>query len=187
MLWIPSQTIYSRIQGFNFGGFPGSSAGKEYTYSAGDPGLIPGLGRSPGEGIGYPLQYSWASLVAQLVRSCLQCRRPGFDPCIWKMPWRRERLPTPVFWPGEFHGLYSQHDWVTFTFWKRGLGNLWGSSDDSNTQVGPRTTGLDLEPARPELSVIGAGFCPQKDFHTLVPLDVLFSPLECSFPSLLAT
>ena len=37
----------------------------------------------------------------------LQCRRPGFDPCIGMLPWRRERLPTPVFWPGEFHGLYS--------------------------------------------------------------------------------
>ena len=39
-------------------GFPGSSAGKESPCNAGDPGLIPGLGRSPGEGIGYPLQYS---------------------------------------------------------------------------------------------------------------------------------
>jgi len=50
-------------------GFPGSSAGKESTCNAGDPGSIPGLGRSPGEGIGYPLQYSWASLVAQLVNN----------------------------------------------------------------------------------------------------------------------
>ena len=33
--------------------------------------------------------------------------RPGFDPWIGKIPWRRERLPTPVFWPGEVHGLYS--------------------------------------------------------------------------------
>ena len=33
--------------------------------------------------------------------------RPGFDPCVGKIPWRRERLPTPVFQPGEFHGLYS--------------------------------------------------------------------------------
>ena len=40
-------------------GFPGSSAGQESTCSAGDPGSIPGLGRSPGEGIGYPLQYSF--------------------------------------------------------------------------------------------------------------------------------
>ena len=40
---------------------PGSSAGKESACSAGDPGLIPGLQGSPGEGIGYPLQYTWAS------------------------------------------------------------------------------------------------------------------------------
>ena len=42
---------------------------KESTCSAGDPGLIPGLGRFTGEGIGYPLQYSWASLVAKLVKN----------------------------------------------------------------------------------------------------------------------
>ena len=52
-----------------FLGFPGSSAGKESTCSIGDPGSIPGLGRSTGEGIGYPLQYSWASLVPQLVKN----------------------------------------------------------------------------------------------------------------------
>ena len=47
--------------------FPVSSIGKEFSHNAGDPGLIPGLGRCTGEGIGYPLQCSWASLVAQLV------------------------------------------------------------------------------------------------------------------------
>jgi len=36
-----------------------------------------------------------------------QCGRPGFDPFAGKIPWRREQLPTPIFWPGEFHGLYS--------------------------------------------------------------------------------
>ena len=49
--------------------------------------------------------------------------RPGFDSWVGKIPWRRERLPTPVFWPGEFHRLYSQsmgskrvrHNWGTFT------------------------------------------------------------------------
>ena len=41
-----------------FLGFPGDSAGKESAYNAGDPDSIPGLGRSPGEGKGYPLQYS---------------------------------------------------------------------------------------------------------------------------------
>ena len=50
-------------------GFPGSSADKESTCNAGDPGLIPGWESSPGEGIGYPLQYSWASLVAQTVKN----------------------------------------------------------------------------------------------------------------------
>ena len=49
--------------------FPDSSTGKESTCNAGDPSWIPGLGRSTGEGIGYPLQYSWASLVAQLVKN----------------------------------------------------------------------------------------------------------------------
>ena len=50
-------------------GFPHSSVGKESACNAGDPSLIPGLGSSPGEGIGYPLQYSCASLVAQMVTS----------------------------------------------------------------------------------------------------------------------
>ena len=50
-------------------GFPDSSVGKESACNTGDPSLIPGLGRSAGEGIGYLLQYSWASLVAQLVKN----------------------------------------------------------------------------------------------------------------------
>ena len=50
-------------------GFPGSSAGKESICNVGDPSSIPGLGRYPGVGIGYPLQYSWASLAAQLVKN----------------------------------------------------------------------------------------------------------------------
>ena len=49
--------------------FPDGSVGKESACNVGDPGLIPMLGRSAGEGIGYPLQYSWASLVAQLVKN----------------------------------------------------------------------------------------------------------------------
>ena len=53
----------------HFRDFPGSSVGKESACNAGDTGSIPGSGRSAGEGIGYPLQYSWASLVAQLVRN----------------------------------------------------------------------------------------------------------------------
>ena len=52
-----------------FKGFLDNSVGKEFACNTGDPGLIPGLGRSSGEGIGYPLQYSWASLVAQQVKN----------------------------------------------------------------------------------------------------------------------
>ena len=52
-----------------FWGFFDSSVGKESTCSAGDLGSIPALGRSAGEGIGYPVQYSWASLVAQQVKN----------------------------------------------------------------------------------------------------------------------
>ena len=50
-------------------GFPDSSVSKESTCNAGDSSSIPGSGRSPGEGVGYPLRYSWASLVAQLVKN----------------------------------------------------------------------------------------------------------------------
>ena len=119
-------------------GFPCGSAGKESACNAGDMGSIPGLGRSPGEGKGYPLQYSGlensinclvhgvtksqtrlssftslhtilcfslfsASLVAQIVKKIsLQCGRLGFSLWVGKIPWRRERLPTPVFWLENF-------------------------------------------------------------------------------------
>ena len=58
----------SRTQLSNLG-FPDSSVGKESICNAGDPSSIPGSGRSTGEGIGYPIQYSWASLVVQLVNN----------------------------------------------------------------------------------------------------------------------
>ena len=88
-------------------GFPGSSAGKESACNAEDPSLIPGSGRSPGEGRGYQLQDSWPSLLAQLVRNPPTMRETSVRSLGWKTSWRREGLPTPVFWPGEFHGLYK--------------------------------------------------------------------------------
>ena len=63
-------------------------------------------GKITGEGIGYPVQCSWASLVAQLVKNPPAMWETWVQSLAWKIPWRRERLPTPVFWPGEFHGLY---------------------------------------------------------------------------------
>ena len=56
-------------------GFPHGSVGKESTCNAGDPSSIPGLGTSTGEGIGHPLHYCWASLMAQLVKN---------PPAVWE-------------------------------------------------------------------------------------------------------
>ena len=64
--------------------FPGSSAGEESTCNAGDPCSIPGLGRSAGEGIGYPLQYSWAYLVAQLVKNLPAVRETWVLSLCWE-------------------------------------------------------------------------------------------------------
>ena len=52
--------------------------------------------------------YRYPSLLAQTVKICLQCRRPGFDLWVGRIPWRREWQPSPVFFPGESHGQRSQ-------------------------------------------------------------------------------
>ena len=80
-------------------GFPRSSV----ACHAGDTGLIPGSGSSPGEGIGYPLQCFGASLAAQMVKNppALQ------ESWVGKIPWRRAWQPTPVFLLGESHGQRS--------------------------------------------------------------------------------
>ena len=52
-----------------------------------------------------PLEFAGLPWWLSWLRICLQCRRPGFDPWIGKIPWRRERLATPVFLPGEVHGV----------------------------------------------------------------------------------
>ena len=88
-------------------GFRDSSVGKESTCNAGDPNSVPRLGRSARKGIGYALQYSWTSLVAQLVKNLPAMWKTWVNPWVGKIPWRRGRLSTPVFLPGECHGLYS--------------------------------------------------------------------------------
>ena len=91
-------------------GFPCVSAVKESTCNVGDLGSVPGLGRSPGEEIGYLFQYSWASFMAQLVKNPPAMQETWFDSWVRKIHWRREKLPTPVFWPAELYGLYNP--WV---------------------------------------------------------------------------
>ena len=73
-------------------GFPGSSAGKESACNAGDPGAIPASGRSPGERIGYPLQYSWPSLMAESVKSPPAMRGTW----VWSLGWE----DSPGGWKG---------------------------------------------------------------------------------------
>ena len=63
-----------------------SSVGKEFACNAGDPGSISVSGRSPGEGKGYPRQYSWASLVAQLVRNLHAMQETGVRSLSWEDP-----------------------------------------------------------------------------------------------------
>ena len=106
-------------------GFPHSSVGKESPCNAGDPGLIPGLGRSTGEGIGYPLRYSWASLVAQLVKNspAMQetwVRSLGWEDPLekgmathssilaWRIPWTEE--------PGRLQSMGCKESDMTFPF-----------------------------------------------------------------------
>ena len=72
-------------------GFPDSSVGKESACSAGDPGSVPVSGKSAGEGIGYPLQYSWASPVAQLVKNPPAMRETWVQSLGWEDPLERGR------------------------------------------------------------------------------------------------
>ena len=110
-----------------FLGFPGSSAGKESACNTGYSRSVPGLGRSPGEGIGYPLQCFWALLVAQMIKNTPAVLKNWVWPLdwddllekgmatnsnilAWRSPWAEE--------PGRLQSMGSHrvgHDWATFT------------------------------------------------------------------------
>ena len=110
-------------------GFPCGSASKESPCNVGDLGLIPRLGRSAGEGKGHPLQYSGLESSMDCIMgfpvgasskepACQRwsCKRPGFNPCFRKIPWRRKWQPTPVSLPGESH---AQRSLVGYSPWGR--------------------------------------------------------------------
>ena len=101
-------------------GFPGSSACKESACNAGDHSSIPGSGRSAGEGIGYPLQYSWASRVVQLVKNLPAM----WETWVWSLGWEdplekgtathSSILTWRIPWTVSSMGLQRvRHDWVT--------------------------------------------------------------------------
>ena len=99
-------------------GFPGGSEVKASAWNAGDLGSIPGLGRSPGEGNGNPLQYSclenpmeggaWQAIVHGVAKS--RTRLSDFTYSLIIIPWRRQWHPTPVLLPGKSHGWRSLVD-----------------------------------------------------------------------------
>ena len=83
------------------------------TWDVGDPGLIPQLGRSPGEGISYPLQYSWTSLVAQLAKNLPAMQETWVRSLVWEDPLEEGMathstiLPWRIPWTEEPDGLQS--------------------------------------------------------------------------------
>ena len=85
-------------------GFPHSSGSKESACNAEDPGLIPGLGRSPGEGIGYTLQCSWASLLAKLVKKLPVMRETWVHPGLGRFPGEGKGYPL------QYSGLENSMD-----------------------------------------------------------------------------
>ena len=94
-------------------GFPDISVGKESTCNAGDPDSIPGSGISAGEGIGYPLQYSWASLVAQLVKNPPAMQETWVRSLDWEDPLENGKAThsSILGWqiPWTVHGVAKSH------------------------------------------------------------------------------
>ena len=95
LCWLKDSLV--PLKYLTYPGFRHSSVGEESTCIAGDPSSIPGVGRSPGEGIGYPLQYSWATLVAQLAKNLPAMQ----ETWVWYLCWEDS--------PGERKGYPLQY------------------------------------------------------------------------------
>ena len=126
------------------------------------------------------IMWCFASMVAQVVKICLQCRRPRFNPWIGKSPWRRELQPTPVFLPGEFpwteepEGFQRlRHNWATnltnllfvtffffFLVFLQGFQNL-----HSPTRIKPRSMVVKVQ---------SPNNCTTREFSVIVLIKSLF-------------
>ena len=99
-------------------GFLGGSNGKESAWNAGDPSMIPGSGRSAGEGIGYPLQYSWAFLLAQLVKNVPAMRETWVQSLGWEDPLEKGKAThsSILTWRIHilFYSLYYEKGFIAF-------------------------------------------------------------------------
>ena len=153
-------TIYqaSLSMGFSrqeyWSGLPFSSLG-----TPPNPGIEPTSLTSPALAGGFfTSSFTWLSRCLRWWWIHLHCRRPGFSPWNEKLPWRKELLATPVFWPGEFHGRYS----------------TWGHKESDTT--GQLLLSLSVPPRKPKSSpsttkyyftypTYGPGSC--RNFHEI--------------------
>ena len=121
---LPDSVLILKDYNFVIYSFPGSSAGEESACNAGDPGSIPGLGGSPGEDIGYPLQYSQTSLVVQMVKNSPAIR----ETCVWFLGWEDS--------PGAGHGNSLQYSCLENPHGQRSLAgyNPWGCKESDMTE-----------------------------------------------------
>ena len=109
-------TKYAWTNICNEQGFPCGSASKESTCNDKDLDSIPGLGRSPGEGKGNPLQYSWASLVAQLVKNPPAMQETWVPSLGWEDPLEKGKTTHSRIPWASMGSPRVGHDWATFTF-----------------------------------------------------------------------
>ena len=143
-------------------GFPDSSVGKESACSAGDPGSIPGLGRSAGKGMDYPLQYRWASLVAQLVKNPPNVGGLGSIPGLGISP--GEGNSYPLQYSGlenamdcKVHGVAKSQTWLSnfhFFLSSAAYKNLLTSAGDMGSI--PGLGKAYVTPTEPVLESLGA-------------------------------
>ena len=121
-------------------GFPSGSAGKESACNEGDLGSIPGLRRSPGEGKGHPRQYSWASLVAQLVKNPSAIQKTWVQSLGWKDPLEKATHSSILAWriPWTIYPVGSQRVATTEQL------SLHMSSPLCSLSLGPRWTDTHL-------------------------------------------
>ena len=154
-------------------GFPHSSAGKESACNAGDPSLIPGSGRSAGEGIGYPLQYSWTSLVAQLVKNLPKCRRPEFDPWVGKIPLEKGKATHSSILALRIPWSQSQTRLSNFDFQR------WEREEDKRPREDmKKSCDFSQTPGAARSAVLREGLCQGR--KQAVPLNINKSPSQAT-------
>ena len=131
------------------------------------------------DGIGYPLQYSQASLVTQMIKKiCRQCRRCEFNPWVGKIPWMMAWQPPPVFLPGEPRGYMSQstgsqrvgQNWVTEQSTAQHAGYCQGPGGSDGKESPCNAEDLGLTP--------GLGRSPEEGNGNLLPYSCFENPMD---------